>query len=169
MFGNQVLKRPQVILGFSGGSVVKNPPAVKGTWVWSLGQKDPLQESMATHSSILAWRIPSTEEPGRLQPMKLQKSWTPLRIKQQQRQSQICKSGVFPSFYSVQISHVRAPTTDCPPSLPEFCRTRTSRPWCHKEYQKILTVSHTLMPWLKDRTLLLLWEFYFVLFYCYFL
>ena len=65
MFGNQVLKRPQVILGFSGGSVVKNPPAVKGTWVWSLGQKDPLQESMATHSSILAWRIPSTEEPGK--------------------------------------------------------------------------------------------------------
>jgi len=37
------------------------------TWVLSLGQEDPLEESMATHSSILAWRIPWTEEPGRLQ------------------------------------------------------------------------------------------------------
>ena len=37
------------------------------TWVWSLGQEDPLEEEMATHSNILAWRIPWTEEPGRLQ------------------------------------------------------------------------------------------------------
>ena len=36
-------------------------------WVWSLGEKDPLEEGMATHSSILTWRIPQTEEPGRLQ------------------------------------------------------------------------------------------------------
>ena len=36
-------------------------------WVWSLGRKDPLEEGMAAHSSILAWRIPWTEEPGRLQ------------------------------------------------------------------------------------------------------
>ena len=39
------------------------------TWVWSLGQEDPLEKGMATHSSILAWRIPWTEEPGRLQSM----------------------------------------------------------------------------------------------------
>ena len=49
--------------------MVKNLPAVQETWVWSLGLKDPLEKGMATHSSILAWRIPWTEEPGRLQSM----------------------------------------------------------------------------------------------------
>ena len=47
--------------------MVKNLPAVQGTWVQSLGQEDPLVKGMATHSSILAWRIPWTEEPGGLQ------------------------------------------------------------------------------------------------------
>ena len=47
--------------------VVKNLPAMKETWVRSLGQEDPLEKEMATHSSILAWRIPWTEEPGGLQ------------------------------------------------------------------------------------------------------
>ena len=42
-------------------------PAMQETWVQSLGQEDPLEKEMATHSSILAWRIPWTEEPGRLQ------------------------------------------------------------------------------------------------------
>ena len=49
--------------------VVKNLPAMQETWVWTLGWEDPLQEGMATHSSTLAWRIPWTEEPGRLQSM----------------------------------------------------------------------------------------------------
>ena len=49
--------------------VVKNPPAMQKTWVWSLGWEDPLEEGMATLSSILAWRIPWTEEPGQLQSM----------------------------------------------------------------------------------------------------
>ena len=49
--------------------MVKNLPALKETQVQSLGQEDPLEEEMATHSSILAWRIPWTEEPGRLQSM----------------------------------------------------------------------------------------------------
>ena len=53
--------------------MVKNLPAMRETWVWSLGWEDPLQEGMATHSSTLAWRIPWTEEPGRLQSMKLQR------------------------------------------------------------------------------------------------
>ena len=48
------------------------------TWVLSLGQEDPLEEEMATHSSILVWRIPWTEEPGGLQSMGLHKSWTQL-------------------------------------------------------------------------------------------
>ena len=45
--------------------VVKNPPAMWETWVWSLGWEDSLEEGMATHSGILAWRIPWTEEPGK--------------------------------------------------------------------------------------------------------
>ena len=44
--------------------MVKNPPAMQKTWVQSLGQEDPLEEDTATHSSILAWRIPWTEKPG---------------------------------------------------------------------------------------------------------
>ena len=46
---------------------IKNLPAVQEIWVRSLGQEDPLEKVMATHSSILAWRIPRTEEPDRLQ------------------------------------------------------------------------------------------------------
>ena len=51
---------------------VKNPPAVQETQVRSLGREDPLEEGMTTHSSILAWIIPWTEEPGGLQSMELQ-------------------------------------------------------------------------------------------------
>ena len=46
---------------------LKRLPAIQETWVQSLGQEDPLEKEMATHSSILAWRIPWTEEPGGLQ------------------------------------------------------------------------------------------------------
>ena len=53
--------------GFPGGSVVKNPPTTQETLVQSLCQEYPLGEEMATHSSILAWRIPRTEESGGLQ------------------------------------------------------------------------------------------------------
>ena len=52
---------------------VQHLPAMQETWVRSLGQEDPLEKEMATHSSILAWRIPWTEEPGRLQSMGLQR------------------------------------------------------------------------------------------------
>jgi len=51
-------------LDFPDGSAIKNPPVMQEVWVRSLGQKDPLEKEMATHSSILAWRIPWTEEPG---------------------------------------------------------------------------------------------------------
>ena len=56
-------------MGFPGGSVVKNPPAKQETWVQSLGQEGPLEKEVATHSRILAWEIPWTEEPGGLQSM----------------------------------------------------------------------------------------------------
>ena len=52
-----------------GGSEVKNMPAVQEIQVRSLGWEDPVEKEMATHSSILAWRIPWTEEPGRLKSM----------------------------------------------------------------------------------------------------
>ena len=54
--------------------MVKNLSAVQETWVRSLGQEDPLEKEIATHSSILAWRIPWAKEPSRLQFMGSQKS-----------------------------------------------------------------------------------------------
>ena len=54
--------------------MVKNLPAVQETCIGSLGQEDSLEKEMATHSSIVAWRIPWTEEPGRLQSMGLQRA-----------------------------------------------------------------------------------------------
>ena len=64
------------MLGFPDGLVVKNLPTMQETQEMqfrSLDQNDPLEEGMATHSSILAWRIPSIEQPGRLQSMGLQR------------------------------------------------------------------------------------------------
>ena len=58
--------------------MVKNLPAVQKMQSQSLGQEGPLEKDMATHCSILAWEIPRTEEPGELQCMGLQKSWTQL-------------------------------------------------------------------------------------------
>ena len=53
--------------------MVKHLPAMWETWVQSLGQEDPLEKEMATHSSTLAWKFPRTEEPGRLQSMGLRR------------------------------------------------------------------------------------------------
>ena len=63
-------------LGFLSGSTVKNPSTIQEPHemcIQSLGQEDPLEEGMETHSSILAWSIPWTEEPGRLQVIGLQR------------------------------------------------------------------------------------------------
>ena len=49
--------------------MIENLPVIQETWVQSRGQEDPLKKGMATHTSVLAWRIPWTEEPGRLQSM----------------------------------------------------------------------------------------------------
>ena len=65
------------VMVFLDGSAIKNPPANAGDRVLSLGWEDPLEKEMVTHSSILAWNIPWTEEPGnRIQSMRLQKSQT---------------------------------------------------------------------------------------------
>ena len=64
-------------LGFPGGSAVKNLPAVQETQVRPLSGEDPLEEETVTHSSLLVWRIPWTEEHGGLQYVGLQESDTP--------------------------------------------------------------------------------------------
>ena len=67
-----------VCVGFPGGSVVKNPPAMEEMWVRSLGQEESLEKEMTTHPSTCAWKVLWTEEPGRLQSMGSQKSQTQL-------------------------------------------------------------------------------------------
>ena len=64
------------LCGFPGGSGVKNLHAMQKTQIWSLGQEDPLEKEMVTYPSILAWEILWTEEPGKLQSMGSQNSWT---------------------------------------------------------------------------------------------
>ena len=54
------------MLGFPGGSALKNSPVMQETWVQSMGQEDPLKKEMATQSNIFAWEIPWTEKPGEL-------------------------------------------------------------------------------------------------------
>ena len=55
----------KILISFLVAQLVKNPPAMRETWVRSLGWEDALEKGMTTHSSILAWRIPWTEEPDR--------------------------------------------------------------------------------------------------------
>ena len=66
----------QAYMGFHCSSVSKAFAVMQETWVQFLGQEDPLEKKVATHSSIPAWRIPWTEEPGRLQSMGSQESDT---------------------------------------------------------------------------------------------
>ena len=76
--------------------MVKNLPAIEEIQVQSLGQEDPLEKGMATHSSILAWRIPRTEEPGSLQSMGLKESdmteWLTLSLRFNKTKNNISES-----------------------------------------------------------------------------
>ena len=67
-----------------GALTPQNRPAKQETWVRFLGQEDPLEKEMTTHSSILAWKIPWTEEPGGLQSMESQESDTIERLNHHQ-------------------------------------------------------------------------------------
>ena len=71
---------PHYISALQVAQMVKHPPAMQETWAPPLGWEDPLEEEMAAHSSILAWRIPWTEEPGRLLSTvyRVAKTWTQL-------------------------------------------------------------------------------------------
>ena len=68
-FPGKELKFPGSPQSFPSGSDKKNPSAMQETYIRSLGWEEPLEKGMATHSSILTWRIPWTEEPGGLQSM----------------------------------------------------------------------------------------------------
>ena len=65
----QIYRKTRAFVGFPVAQMVKNPPALQETLVQSLGQEDPLEKGMPTHSRIIAWRIPLTEKPGGLQSM----------------------------------------------------------------------------------------------------
>ena len=67
------IERQHIIWASLVAQSLKRLPAMKEPWVQSLGREDPLEKEMATHSSILAWRIPWTEEPGMLQLIWLQR------------------------------------------------------------------------------------------------
>ena len=73
--------------------MVKNPPAVQETWVRSLGQEDPLEKETATHSSVLAWEIPWTEEPG-YSPLSPKRVGSDSVTKQQGHRSIFCSNKV---------------------------------------------------------------------------
>ena len=94
--------------------MVKNLPAMQETWVWSLGWEDPLENRTAIHTSILAWRIPWTEEPGGLQSMGLQRvwhDWENFPFTSVSGSKQNCAEGT-------EISHVQpTPMEACPPLL----------------------------------------------------
>ena len=66
-YGSAYYLEPTREVWVQGAQMVKHLPAMQETWVQSLGQEDPLEKEMATHSHILAWKIPWTGEPGRLQ------------------------------------------------------------------------------------------------------
>ena len=96
---------------------VKNPPAVQETWVPSLGQEDPLEEGPATHSSILAWRIPGTEEPGGPQFMGSQRvghnsaTNTNARMQSWYRMMQQSPSFLLPIFSQNTHIHMHSPVS----------------------------------------------------------
>ena len=90
---------------FLVAQTVKNLRAMKEAWVRSLDWEDPLKKGMAAHFSILAWRIPSTEEPGRLH--RVTKSWTQLsnfhfRLLRSTHKHMICKNVVYSCFPTFQ-------------------------------------------------------------------
>ena len=85
---------------------VNNLPAIQETWVKVLSQEDPLEKEMATHSSILAWRIPWTEEHVRLQSMGLQELDTTQRLNHHHIDDFLifeCKPECFPRIFSLSI------------------------------------------------------------------
>ena len=83
---------------YLGFSIVKNPPASAGDEVWSVGWEDTLEEEMATHSSILAWKIPWTDEPDRLHSKGSQRVGRDWATEHTQWKNKQCSSQYFGSY-----------------------------------------------------------------------
>ena len=98
-----------VFLGFPGGSDGKESAATRKTWVRSLGQEDPLEKEMATHSSVLAWRIPWTEEPGGLQSVGSQRVGHNLATKQKQEARIVQRVPLCPAILPPVVPIVNSP------------------------------------------------------------
>ena len=129
-------------MGFPGGSVIKNLPIMQETqesWVQSLGQEDPLQKGMVTHSSILSWRIPWREEPGELQSMGSQESDMTEHVHRTRNRSvQFSHSVVSDSLQSHGLQHTRLPFPS--PIARAYSNSHPSRQWCHP------TISSSVVP-----------------------
>ena len=113
------------VMGFPGGLAVKNPPEMQEMWVQSLGGEDAQEKEMATHSTILAWEIPWTEEPGGLQSMRLQESDMTERLNYHHQLS------VLPEDSLARLPRNQSPQLKgclwlCPPSY-RGCRDLTGR------------------------------------------
>ena len=99
----------QYTLGFPDGSAVKNLLVTQKTQVRSLGQEDPLEKEMATHSSVLAWRIPWTEEPGGLQSVGSQRVGHNLATKQKQEARIVQRVPLCPAILPPVVPIVNSP------------------------------------------------------------
>ena len=122
--------------------MIKHLPAVQETWVQSLGQEDPLEEGMANHSSIPAWRIPGTGEPGGLPSMRLHRvgpDWSDLAVAAAEFSSvaQLCPTLCDPMNYST-------PGLPAHPQVPEFTQTHVH--WVGDAIQLILCCPLLLLP-----------------------
>ena len=91
---------------------VKNLPAMQETWVLSLGQEDPLKKGMATHSSILTWRISWAEEPGGLQPMGSQR----VSVYRRSQSASVLYHGCFARAHPPNLTHPQPVTPQSPSS-----------------------------------------------------
>ena len=112
-------------VGFPGGSVVKRTHLpMQEMQVRSLGLEDPLEKEMATYSSILAWEIPWTKEPGRLKPMWLQRVRYDLATKQQGAQ---CTLSFILGAYPVGLYQTKY--FNCPKNLHQFTTPLPTIPW----------------------------------------
>ena len=124
----------------------KNLPLMQETWVWSLGQEDPLEKEMVTHSSILVWTIPWTEEPGGWWPIELQGVKHNLVTKPPPppyTYTYICyllfsRSVMSDSFQPHGLQHTRLP---CPSLSPKVCSNSCPLGWwCHPTVSSSVTV-----------------------------
>ena len=130
-------------------------------WVWSLGEKDPLEEGMATHSSILAWRIPQTEEPGRLQSIGSQRvghEWSDLACRHAHSRffssppfiyycNYFCQYQLMEVFYTLVIIHFSLLTLDLFPVSPCILLAYPNHWWlfCFSVFLKFFTFCHYKM------------------------